>query len=765
MTLEEYFSNFFDPLPVAIILTSMDGNVILKNSYVREATVPLHRGETIFDYVLEPPDKVSAYLKIAAASRSPLPGSLTFRYPKGQYLKYKMCGYRVTVPGSGKPGVLLKGRPIKETQGEFSILNRELAIEKQALKNLKVSHEILKSVLNSLEAIVYVADMETHEIIFINDYCKRLLGDITGKICWQTLQSGQSGPCPFCTNKYLLKEDGQPGAPYFWEFQNTVNGRWYYIIDRAIRWVDGRIVRLEVATDITQKKEMELAIKEAKEQWEHTFNAIDLSIAILDTQKRIKMANKGAERLFDASSKEILGKRCQELFAPKGIKCHSCPAEDAFIEKRPIRRQVTSEDGRTIFDIHISPILDEEGQVKGIVHIAEDITEKKIIERKLQHSQKLEAIGTLAGGIAHDFNNILMPILGYTEISLNMVSPEEKLASNLQMIRNSALRAKELIQQILTFSRAQEQERKPTYPQQVIKETLKMIRSILPKNIDIEQDISTDCSQILATPTHLQQILMNLCTNAYQAIQPNGGVLAIKLKEVEMTENDPKVAAGELASGGYVMLEVSDTGCGMDQETMQKIFEPYFTTRASEGGTGLGLAMVMGIIKGYGGTVTVYSEPGKGSTFRCYIPVHNEEREPSPKQNDEAYPLATGKAQRLLIVDDEGAILEMLKEGLTGLGYQVTAFSTPDGALSRFREAPHLFDLVITDLSMPKMTGLELIKEIHATRSDIPVILCTGFSELINKESIEGLRIDAYLQKPVTAFQMARTISHLLNKG
>jgi len=369
--------------------------------------------------------------------------------------------------------------------------------------------------------------------------------------------------------------------------------------------------------------------------------------------------------------------------------------------------------------------------------------EKQKLAAQLRQAQKMEAIGTLAGGIAHDFNNILSIIFGYNELAMLEKDPQNRLR-HLEELRKGAERAKELVAQILAFSRKAEQQKQPLQVSLIIKEALKMLRASLPTTIEIRQNIASD-GLVLADPSQIHQIIMNLCTNAYHAMRKTGGTLAVSLQEVTIGEEDYGYA--NLALGKYLKLEVSDTGSGIDPKIQEKIFEPYFTTKQQGEGTGLGLAVVHGIVKSHHGHITVYSEPGKGTSFHVYLPLT--EREAAAAPDTPAPTELRGKGERVLFIDDEKQIREVVAAILTKNGYQVTAFADGAQALAEFAKDPAQFDLVITDMTMPVMTGADLAQKILALSPRTPIILCTGQSEIINREAALAMGICDYLNKPV----------------
>ncbi len=364
---------------------------------------------------------------------------------------------------------------------------------------------------------------------------------------------------------------------------------------------------------------------------------------------------------------------------------------------------------------------------------------------KLRQAYKMEAIGTLAGGIAHDFNNILTPILGYTDILQTSFSEESNEKEYLNEILKSAERAKDLVKQILTFSRQTERERKPIKIQNIINEAIKLLRSSIPASIEIKHNIDQDCKLIFADSTQMHQIVMNLCTNAYHAMREKGGTIAVSLTEIEVSSENLLFDV-QLSEGTYLKLEISDNGHGIPKEILEKVFDPYFTTKKKGEGTGMGLSIVHGIVTNHHGKISVYSEPEIGTTFNLYFPCIK--RETAPVNNIKIEKKKLGGHERILAVDDEEVIVNMYKKILESYGYQVTSLTSSTEALSIFENQPDTYDLIITDMTMPHMSGIDLAKKLKAVRSDIPIILCTGFSELINKEKAKSLGINRYLMKP-----------------
>jgi len=390
------------------------------------------------------------------------------------------------------------------------------------------------------------------------------------------------------------------------------------------------------------------------------------------------------------------------------------------------------------------------------LNFASDITEQKKLEVQFLQAQKMEAIGTLAGGIAHDFNNILSGLLGYAELIRLEALPGSNIYKNLEELLKVGARAKDLVKQILTFSRRTFQEKKPIRVEPLVKEAVKLLRSSLPTTIEIRLDLKEDPGIIEADPTQIHQVLLNLCTNSFHAMEETGGLLTIGLSPIHL---DSYAAGqhGDLQPGPYVRLTVSDTGMGMAPEILDKIFDPYFTTKEAGKGTGLGLAVLHGIVQNHGGAIKVYSEPAKGTTFHIYFPrVETSAEGPMPGATEDPLPL--GKGEHIFLIDDEPALLEIGKQMLEHLGYQVTVRTSSIEALGLFSSQPSRFHLVITDMTMPHMTGEKLAGEILRIRPGLPIILCTGFSEHVTEAKVKALGIREFLMKPLTLKDLAKAV-------
>ena len=409
---------------------------------------------------------------------------------------------------------------------------------------------------------------------------------------------------------------------------------------------------------------------------------------------------------------------------------------------------------------------DSEGRSLGIRSVMIDVTERKRseeekrdLEDQLRQAQKMEAIGTLAGGIAHDFNNILGIIMGNCELALKDVPDWNPAHYNLEEVSKAAVRARDMVKQILAFSRRTEQQVKPVHMGPLVKESLKMLRVSIPSTIEIREELSMDKDTVRADPAQINQVILNLCTNAAHAMREKGGVISVCLKSRTL-EEDATAVHPDLAPGAYLDLAVSDTGHGMDQEVVERIFDPFFTTKETGEGTGMGLSVVHGIVKNHGGAILVESEPGESTVFHIYLPLIEVEAEQA-EETVKPFPIGT---ERILFVDDVEALAELGERMIEHLQYKVTASTSSIEALDLFREDPGRFDLVITDMTMPHMTGADLSLELLRIRPGIPIILCTGYSEMISEEKAVKMGIRAFVNKPFSMRDLAETIRKVLDQ-
>ncbi len=504
-----------------------------------------------------------------------------------------------------------------------------------------------------------------------------------------------------------------------------------------------------------------------------TENVLD-AIIMMDNKGRISFWNNAAERIFGFSASEVTGQNLHKMIVPERYQAQYRPALKEFFRSgsgevigKTIEVSGRHKSGKTIpvelslSGLHVQGMWQAVGIIRDISARKTLETEKEKLNQQLRQAQKMEAIGTLAGGIAHDFNNILGAIIGFADMAKDDVSAGSQVYKDLDRILSAGNRAKELVTQILTFSRQAEEEFTPVKLHLILKEALKMLRASIPTNIEIRQSINAECKPVLADPTQLHQVIMNLMTNAYHAMLEKGGIISVDLKE-EMIDSRESGDTTELENGLYVKMIIADTGTGMESEVLERIFDPFFTTKAQGVGTGMGLSLVHGIIVQLGGKVDVKSETGKGSSFEIYIPAFLGFENSDKKLGDNHIP---GGEEHILIVDDELALIEVSSRKLKKLGYIVTSRTSSIEALEAFKAQPNLFDLIITDLAMPNMTGLDMAIEMLRLKPEIPIILSTGFVDSRTSEYAMEIGIRKIVNKPVSSHVIALAIREALQRN
>ncbi|MDR3553817.1 MAG: PAS domain S-box protein [Syntrophobacteraceae bacterium] len=530
---------------------------------------------------------------------------------------------------------------------------------------------------------------------------------------------------------------------------------------------EGNSGALVFVRNITEQKVAENALLSSENKYKelfHQFNAVleaipDRLTFIAKDFKTLWANRKAVESMVSGDGRSI-GDCCYKLWHSRTRPCDRCFLPQVIASGEPTTETISEPDGK-IWEYRFIPVKDDAGMVSNVVRLGRDITEHRSLEAQLRQAQKLEAIGTLAGGIAHDFNNILGAIMGYTEMALMDTAENDPIKHDLQEVFKAAIRARDLVKQILAFSRkgeAQSRQRIEIAP--VIKEASKLLRAALPSTIDLQQQISKNPAIVIGDPTQLHQVVVNLCTNAAHAMRKNGGILKVTLGEVVL-DADAAAAYEDLQPGAYVRLAVSDTGHGMDAATLERIFDPYFTTKEVGEGSGLGLAVVHGIVKRHEGAIRVDSEPGKGTAFEILLPgiAHNSAgNQIEPEQ-------LPGGTERILLVDDELALATLSKRMLVNLGYQVTALTSSLEAIELFQSKPEAFDLVITDFTMPHMTGVEMARGMLEIRRDIPIVLCTGYSDIMGENTAKEIGIHAFIMKPFGRRNLARVVRRVFDQA
>ena len=490
-------------------------------------------------------------------------------------------------------------------------------------------------------------------------------------------------------------------------------------------------------------------------------------IAIADINGKILFTNQMWAKMHGFKSPyELIGQNLKIFHNREQLEKDVIPFNKKVLEKGFNKGEVghIRKDGSSFPTMMTTTIIkDEKGKHIAFSGMATDITRQKQLERQLFQSQKMEAIGTLAGGIAHEFNNLLVPILGFIEIVISDFPAESDSYKDLKQVQIAAERAKDLVTQILSFGKQVEGDQQPIQLTFVINEVLKLLRMTLPSTIKLQQDNAPNIKQVNANPTKMNQVLMNLCMNAYYAM-PDGGLLEISLANVKLGKKSCEKFDG-LKPGHFVRLTVKDSGCGMDKETLERIFDPFFTTKLNGEGTGMGLSVVHGIIKSYGGDITVHSQPSVGTTFHIYLPVARPVARPVEEASSKTTKQVLGGTESILFIDDEIVVAETGKRMLERLGYKVTTQTSSLEALELYRIDYGKFDLVIMDQTMPDMTGAELVPRFFDIRPDVPVILCTGYSSLLTQEKIDKLGISKFIMKPFIESELGRIVRQALDKS
>ncbi|MBI5550308.1 MAG: PAS domain-containing protein [Desulfobacterales bacterium] len=639
---------------------------------------------------------------------------------------------------------------------------REIGLRQRTEEALRQSESKYKTLLENLPQKIFYKDCDSVYISCNQSYCNDLNispEEIAGKTDHDFFPARLA-------EKYIADDRRIVASGKTEDIEETyiLHGREIIIntVKTPVKAENGEVIGvLGIFWDITDKKRIEDELRKYER--------------IVATSKDL-MAMVGADYVYEAINEayvtfhgkpreEIVGHAMAELLGDDLFKRSVKPNFDKCLKGQKINFQDVfefPEIGKRYLDVTYYPFFGRQNKVSGVVLNIRDITQTKLLETQLNQAQKMEAIGTLAGGIAHDFNNILGAIIGYTELSLLEVSERAELRNYLDQVLTAAGRAKELVQQILSFSRQSEHQKKPLKIEPLVEEVTKMLRASIPTTIEIRREIHKTAGVVMADATQIHQVIVNLCTNSAHAMREKGGVLTIGLDDVDA---DARLRAQfpDLKEESYARLTVKDTGHGIPREYLNRIFEPYFTTKDKGVGTGLGLAAVHGIVQSYNGAVDVTSTVGEGTVFTIYLPKIISK---TAIEADVIEPAALPRGEgRVLLVDDEEPLLRVLRDMLERLGYQVVAHQSSQVALEAFRTDAHSFNLVITDQTMPKMTGQELSQQILKIRPGVPIILCTGFSELIDEATAKKVGIREYLKKPISMRNLHDSIRKVIAQG
>jgi PAS domain S-box-containing protein len=511
----------------------------------------------------------------------------------------------------------------------------------------------------------------------------------------------------------------------------------------------------KLTREMEERERVTKLIVSAKREWEGTFDSVQDMVVVIDSGRRVRRLNLAMAHRLGLSPRDVVGRDCAFLFDSPDRPGERSGEMLAMTDGRYHSKELSIPRLRGEFLVTASPLSQADDVPLGTVFVAHDVTERKNLEQRLRQSQKMEAIGTLAGGIAHDFNNILGIIMGFAEMIEGDAEAGTNLARRIDHILSACRRARDLVLQILSFSRQNEPGARPLRVGPLVKETLKLIRATVPNSIAIKEVIRPGRDAVLAEPTQIQQIIMNLCSNAAQAMRETGGTLEVGLEEVAALHCP---LGGNALAGDCLRLWVRDDGPGIPADIQERIFDPFFTTKKPGEGTGMGLSVAHGVVRKYGGDIKVKSAPGAGATFDVYLPLADAVGEivDAPE-----HPPRMGQG-RILFIDDEAALAEIGRELLESLGYQVRTETDPRRALALLRAEPAAWDLLITDQNMPGLTGADLARGALAVRPDLPVLMLTGFSETMSRETARAIGIRDMLLKPVLRRDLAAAIEAAL---
>jgi len=654
-------------------------------------------------------------------------------------------------------------RLIKEFMRKKEKLRSEVIDRKRAEEFLLASEERYRTILDNITDGYYEVDINGN-LTFFNDSMRNMLGyestELTG-MNFKTYMDPENAEKVFQTFHRVFLT-GEPSRAFDWVIIHKDGAKCYINTSvSVIRDKKGNVAGFRgIARDITERKNAEEALRRSQEQYRGVVeNASDAIMVLQDG--RIVFHNNKTEALTGYNTDELTATPFIHFVKPENR-----PAVmEQYVQKMNGKKLGSAFTFEIMYKNRQEALVETNATTvswngkSALQCFMRDVTLQTKLQTQLQQTHKLEAIGTLAGGIAHDFNNIIGIILGNAELAMRGTQASSPARKHLQTILNACDRAREVVLQILNFSSRDQQEKKPVLIGAIVGEALQLMKASLPATIEIRSAIPEEPHAILADPVQIHQVIINLCANAAHAMKEKGGILSVRVAETRLDETSAQLYAG-LRPGHYVLLSMSDTGEGIAPEMIGRIFDPYFTTKKTGEGTGMGLAVVHGIIKNHGGAITVQSEPGKGTSFQILFPRIEAAPVVETKTTEEP---PRGK-ERILYVDDDLSLAEIGQEMLECLGYRVESRTSPVDALALFKIDPYAFDLVMTDMTMPQMTGFVLALEMIRIRPDIPVIVNTGYSDQIDETKAIAAGIRAYIMKPLTAMQLARTVRRVLDQ-
>jgi len=719
-------------------------------------------GKTPFDLMApEAAPRVRGEFRKTASERLPFAGRVNTNFHKD--------GHELILETSGVP--------VFDDAGDiigYRGITRDITSRRRAEDALRASEQRLNLAILAANMGTWDWDMETNTVTW-SEKVESLFGLEPGTFAgtfehyMALIHPEDRDHVQFAINA-ALEGKASPYRALHRVVMRSGDTRFLEAIGQVVRDEEGRPVRmLGLVTDVTDRELTDRQLRKEKETAQMYLDIVGTIMVAIDRDRKVKLINRKGCEILGYDEKDIIGEDWIDNFLPEAVREEVGDIFDQLIagDLEPVEyyeNPVLTKDGEELLIAwHNTVIFDDDGEIVGTMSSGVDITDRRNgervkmeLEHQLRQSQRMETIGTLASGIAHDFNNILSPILGYTDMAMEDAGENSQVRADLERVLEATNRAKELVEQILLFSKNVDREASPFHLHIIVREGLKFVRASLPTTIEIQQDISIESGVVLANSSQIHQVLVNLCTNAAHAMRDTGGVLRVELEPVEVDEN-LAAAHANLHTGPYARLLVSDTGSGMDETTLAHIFEPFFSTKDTKEATGLGLSVVHGIVMNHGGEIVVESKRGEGTRVMVYLPHAEKEQAPQVEVVD-----VTGE-EHVLFVDDEKEIAKLGKRMLERKGYQVTTAANGEEALRLLRKSPDRFDVLVSDQTMPYITGLALAKQAHEIKPHLPVVLMTGYSDMITPEKLEELEVTCLITKPLSGRKLCKAIRRALD--